>query len=289
MAERNTDNMIPTKGMHQLFDRDYFAINLPSSSTTKNLMTQTNCQAGWERENKEDNDNDAFAIGALVHAMILTPKAVETDFIRTAAIDRRTTAGKLAHDTLQKRAALSGARIVTDEQFSQASEMVDAVRRHPAATALIDAITGAEITIIGTMSGRPAKAKIDAIIDRPDGIMIIDLKTTISAAPNDFATSAARFGYFHQAAWYRAMVEEAMGRPVAEFVTIAIEKTAPYQVALYAYPEMAIEIASRRIPALVRRWWDIESGDRTGYAQTITELTPPRWWISQESDTHGND
>jgi hypothetical protein len=48
---------------------------------------------------------------------------------------------------------------------------------------------------------------------------------------------------------------------------------------VYRVPFHAIETADRRIDELVERWWQVAEGDRTGYALTIQELEPPRWWL----------
>jgi hypothetical protein len=272
---------IPAKGIHSIPDQEYFAIDLPSSSSTKTLLSGTNAHLAHERENPRE-DTDAFTLGAFVHAMLLAPESIETDFIRVGDIDRRTKAGREEWETVQRRASLTGARVITRALVEQGEAMRDAVLSNPAAAALIHTAHEREATVIGEICGRPAKAKVDGIIRfAGDRCVVLDIKTTESASPRDFGASAAKFGYFHQAAFYRRLVEQAIAT-MDEFVIVAIEKKPPYLTAVYRIPDIAIEVADRKLDALVERWWVVRGGDRTGYPQTVTELEPPRWWLAND-------
>lgn len=268
----------PAAGLHRLPDAEYFSIDLPSSSSTKTLLTGTNAHLAAERENPRE-ENDAFTLGAYLHALLLDPESIETNFIALGDIDRRTKEGKSEWESAQRRASLSGARIITRPLVQQATAMAQAVRENPAAANLLNTLTEREITIIGEIEGRPAKAKVDGIVRLPDGCFVVDVKTTESAAPRDFAASAAKFAYFHQAAFYRRLVEQNVG-VMGDFIIIAVEKKAPYLTAVYRLPFQAIEIADRQIDELVERWWQVAEGDRTGYALTIQDLQPPLWWFN---------
>lgn len=281
----------PTNGIHSLSDRDYFAIDLPSSSTTKTLIGRPNAALAWERANPKDDDNEAFAIGAFAHAMILAPESISENFIITGKIDRRTKEGKAEADALARRASLSGARIITDEQAALATAMAEAVQNHPVASALLSHAKHREITIITDIVGRPAKGKIDALAHKertaltPGATIVIDIKTTASADPREFAASAAKFGYFHQAAWYRRLVEAEYGHGgtlVDDYVIIAVEKNAPHLVAVYRVPPVAIEVADRKIDELVARWWMVKEGDASGYPEQLTDLVAPPWWLAAD-------
>jgi len=274
--------MIPRNGLHALPDPTYFALDLPSASGTKPLIHGTNAHLAHERASPRV-ETEAFAIGAMVHALLLAPETVATGFIPLGRVDRRTTAGKAEWADAQERAAATGARIITEEQAAQAQAMADAVRANPAAARLIDSLTHRETTVIGEIIDRPAKAKVDGIIQLDDAAIIVDLKTTQSAAPGDFASSAAKFGYFHQAAWYRRLVEQAIG-VVDDFLIIATEKAPPHLCAVYRLSALAIQQADERIDALAERWWSVHDGDRTGYPQTIQQLDPPMWWVRNTND-----
>ena len=60
-----------------------------------------------------------------------------------------------------------------------------------------------------------------------NAIIIVDYKTTQSCHPDSFVGSIKKYGYQHQAAWYKRGFEKA-GFDVREFVFVAQEKTSPY-------------------------------------------------------------
>ena len=270
----------PPIGIHRLTDTEYFGIDLPSSSSTKTLLTGTNAHLAHERETPRE-ENDAFTLGAYLHALLLDPESIAANFIALGDIDRRTKDGKAEWESAQRRAGLSGARIITRPLVEQATAMAQAVRENPSAASLLNTLSDRETTIIGEIAGRPAKAKVDGIVRLAGACIVLDVKTTESARPTDFAASAAKVGYFHQAAFYRRLVEQNIG-VLDDFVIIAVEKKAPYLTAVYRIPFHAIETADRRIDELVARWWEVAEGDRTGYALTIQELEPPRWWLGND-------
>jgi hypothetical protein len=272
---------LPT-GFHKLNDRDYFEIELPSSSQTKILLEGTNAHLAHSRAQPRE-ENDAFAVGAYTHALLLQPEQIENDFIVIAKLDRRTKEGKAAWESAQRRAELSGARIITDEQVTLGRAMADSVLANDAASRILSRLTLREITVIGDIGGRPAKAKVDGIATIDHATIIVDIKTAQSIHPRTFATAAATYGYYHQAAFYRRLVEQTV-ESVQDVIVIAVEKDAPHLCAVYRLPDAALEIADRRIPELVDRWWYVAHGDCTGYAPTIHELTPPTWWMNATND-----
>lgn len=276
---------VPPTGLHHLSDADYFSIDLPSSSQTKTLLSGTNAHLAFDRATPRA-DTDAFALGAYVHALLLAPESIESGFVKAGTIDKRTTAGKAEYAALVSRAERLNARIITAELVWQAEEMAASVRANPSARALLDALTEREVTVIGEIAEQPAKGKVDGIIRLPNfnACAIVDLKTTESASAFDFASSAAKFGYYHQAAFYRRLVEQTVA-VVDDVIVIAVEKKAPYLCAVYRIPVVAIETANAKIDGLVKRWWDVHDGDVTGYPTDITPLTPPRWWMSAANDS----
>lgn len=268
------------EGIHKIPDAEYFAIDLPSSSATKVLINGTNAHLAHERREPRE-ENDAFTLGAYVHALLLDPDSIETNFIRLGEINRRTTVGKEAWESAQRRAETSGARVITRDLVQQADAMAESVRANQSAAALLRCLTHREITIIGTIGEDRAKCKVDGIVEDGASCVLLDIKTTESASVRDFANSAAKFGYFHQAAFYRRLAEQHIA-VVDDFVIVAVEKKAPYLCAVFRVSSMGIEIADRLIDQLVSRWWDVKRGDNTGYSMQVQDLDPPRWWSIPE-------
>ena len=264
-------------------DREYFAIDLPSSSSTKTLLTGTNAHLAWERENPRE-ETEAFAIGAYTHALLLDPESIAANFIAIDKIDRRTKEGKAEWESIQKRAALNGSRIINREQIDLATAMADAVQAHDYAKRILSMCSMREVAMFGEIDGMACKGKLDAVFVDGSNVMIVDIKTTQSASESGFSSSAAQYGYAHQAAFYRLLCE-ANGLHMDEFLFIAVEKNAPHLTAVYRIDETAVEIAARKIPELVRRWYAVKAGDRYGYHEGIKTLRLPRWWMLNETET----
>ena len=270
------------KGLHRIKDAEYFAIDLPSSSATKNLLTQTNAHLAYERANPKSDDSPALAIGALVHAIVLQPESIVEDFIRVGRIDRRTREGKAEWEAVQKRAALNVSRILTDDEWREAEAIADGVLQGPSiARALLGSLTDREVTVIGEIDGKPAKAKMDGLVidPRDNSVVVVDLKTAQDASPSAFASACAKFGYAHQQAWYSALLES-LGYDVTDFVFLAVEKAAPHLTALYRIDDFAIEVARKKMINLCRRWWQVSEGNNEGYPQVISTVEMPRWWLN---------
>jgi hypothetical protein len=265
-------------------ESEYHAIDLPSASALKVLDSQTNAHLAHQRSNPRD-ESDAFALGSYLHAIVLTPQLAETAFVVAPRVDRRTKEGKAAWEDATRRASLLGATLIGEDAAAQAQAMADAIRRHPVAGPIISAQGMREVTCIGRVGGRLAKARFDALLDvqtSPDTTttIIVDLKSTLSAAPREFSRSATQFGYWLQAAFYWRLA--AQFREVDDFIYLAVEKDAPHLVAAYRVPQLALSIADARIDKLVDRWWAVKAGDATGYEERITELEPPTWWTEQQ-------
>src|SRR5690606_3844366 len=64
-------------------------------------------------------------------------------------------------------------------------------------------------------------------------VYISDLKTTRDVSPGLFATDAAKMMYHMQMAYYKDGVEQVLGQQVEAVALIALEKKAPYNVAVY--------------------------------------------------------
>jgi exodeoxyribonuclease VIII len=276
---------IPPAGIHRLTDRQYFALDLPSSSTTKVLLGAPNAKLAYERDNPRE-DTDDLTVGAYVHALCLDPDSVDDNFLMVGEINRRTKEGKAEWDAVQSRAERTGARVLTADLREKGELMAHSVLNHPSATAILRAANEREVTVIGDIGGLPAKAKIDAIASVLNGdgsvdTVVIDIKTTQSADPRTFAADAAKFGYFHQAAWYTRLLRQHR-TCCEEFVIIAVEKNPPYLVAVFRIPSVAVSVADHKIDAVAERWWAVQAGDRTGYPQDIVELEPPKWWLIGE-------
>jgi len=164
---------------------------------------------------------------------------------------------------------------LSGEDFLGCIECVNAVRAHPAAAKLLD---GGERE--GSMFWKdgqfnvPCKARFDAM--NRGGL--IDLKTTVNAAPEEWGKQAANLLYHLQAAHYMNGAEAALNATPEFFAFVCVESDAPYAVACYVLPGAAIS-AGRVLCniALERYAQALQAGVWPGYSPTIDVVPFPKW------------
>ncbi len=162
-------------------------------------------------------------------------------------------------------------------------QVFEAVQQHADAKALLDAPGDYQPVIHWTdeATGVDCKAKLDKLL--ADRRFIIDLKGMESADPEDFAKSAANFGYHRQAAMYQDAVE-ALGFPRPKFVFIVCEKVAPWRVETIELDEEFVELGRRQVRRALETYAScLARGEwrREKFGQTHT-VEAPGWALAQE-------
>jgi len=187
----------------------------------------------------ERPDTPAMRLGRLAHAIVLgTP----TGPIWTG--DRR---GKAWGDFKEQH---QGEDIVTDSEYSTATEIAAAINANPEAHALVaetpDQPMFFERTLHFAFAGRACRATPDVF----DALTLTELKSTYDASPARFPFHAIRMGYHAQIAWQKDAIRAA-GLPVPERLSIvAVETRPPYAVAVFGVTPRAEDFGRR----LYRTW-----------------------------------
>jgi exodeoxyribonuclease VIII len=217
----------------------------------------------------------AMRLGSLVHCAVLEPEELGKRY--GVCAPRNTKAGK----EQAERMAAAGIEAVTGSDMELALAMADAVRSHQAAAELLrngkaeqsfwwdDAATGLRCKC------RP---------DWYDGATVVDLKTTTDAGPG-FARSVATFRYHVQASHYLAGLHGA-----ERFVFIAVEKTAPYAVAVYELDAAAMAAGDELRQRDMRVIADCQvTKEWPGYGNTIQSLSLPSWALTANPTITSDD
>lgn len=214
-----------------------------------------------------------FDFGEAAHLAILQPEEFEASVYR-GPDDRRGNKWKDAEEFC----SIEGKLLLTSGDFDKVLTIRDAVH----ADAWINSIvTGGERMIEASgywtdpETGVTCRCRPD--LYRADLKVMIDVKSTASAAPADFAKSVVNYGYHAQEAFY-SDGWRALGQPVDAFVFIAWEKEAPFAKAVYELPPSIVtegrEIITRTLPVYAEC-------DRTNhwpaYADGVQELSFPKW------------
>lgn len=253
----------------------------------------------WAKENRRPA-TESQMLGTLVHSMVLEPHTVEQDFTIINPLlrpeptkDFRSMENKAWKQALLEEASLHGRQIVDAEIYEQAKAMADSVLSNPVIKSLLEkAVIEKGIQWKDPMTGLMCKGRPDAYV--PDKDLIIDLKTTISAHPNDFQRSLWNYRYHEQAAFYSMGLKAIHGTDkYNRFLFIAVENKAPYCSANYFLSPAALDtgwVTCQSLLALHKECvtnndWSKGYEVRADHKSGIMDLDLPQYaYMKQEND-----
>lgn len=216
----------------------------------------------------EKPQTKALLMGTLAHLAILEPEKLDAAFVvKPADIDLRTKDGKAW------RASIGTTPVLDQGDADALMGMRDAVAEHEAAQALLrGASYEVSLWAEDEATGLPIKGRIDAI---GNGV-IADVKTCEDASAPGFGAAAARFLYDLSAAHYCTLAN-ANNMAVERFYWIAVEKAAPFAVAVYEPSEEVLARGYRLAEAALKRVAECcESSEWPGYPSSAV-LQYPAW------------
>ena len=221
---------------------------------------------------KPQQPTPAMKLGTATHCAILEPDLFNAGYVAIPeGIDRRTTAGKQAYAEL----LATGAEIVAADDMARIMNMACSFRDNTISRALFERKHEVEQSIYATVNGVSCKCRPDFIAD--DGLLVMDVKTTKNASPDEFGKSAWNLGYHVQAAFYRRVISAATGT-TPDFIFGCVESEAPHLVAYYSTPQYLLDYADGLIDTLLERYAEcLASGKWPGYVAEIEmqELSIP--------------
>lgn len=253
-------------------NEDYHAAHGISSSDLKKIWATT--PAHWKHyKDHPEPATEAMNLGTAVHALVLEPDLAEGMIAVAPKVDRRTKIGKATWEDFQIESA--GKLVVTEDQWAKARAMAEKVMAHPQAR---EALSGgaAEQSVFTEHHGHILKA-------RPDhwtGPLLSDLKTTADASPDGFQRQAAKLAYHIQAAYYLHVCSQ--HAPAEDFVFIAVENFAPFEVACYLLDDDALAIGRDHMHEALQTLLQAKrSGHYPGYSSSVELLGLPGWMVAR--------
>ena len=263
-----------------------------------------------EREPEEDKDH--FRQGSAAHCAVFepnefdkryefcktpeaanAPKYSKDDLLRLAEEKEVKVAKAAPKDVIISAIRKAGHEVITYEDYLatlgkdgkiilQVSEYDlvcrwrDAVHKHPAARMLLSkGIAEKTFFFNDPTTGAPCKVRTDWFEENG---FIIDLKTTVSAHPNEFGKSVVNYRYDVAGAFYQDGFQAATGIKPEGFIVIAVEKTAPYNVGVYIMPENVVDRGRRLYSANLQTYMECkERGRWPGYSDFVEPITLPAW------------
>jgi hypothetical protein len=174
-------------------------------------------------------ETDALRIGRVLHKLILEPERAEGDIRVILNGDRRTKAGKEAHNAFLETLP-PDALTVSEAEMARCRTIQKLVLGHEAVQKILSQGVAEVAGVYEDREGDVFKIKPD--YRREDGI-IVDLKTTTDVSARAFAHQALKYHYCLQAAFYLEIASLISQTPYTQFIWIVVEKEPPHDIALY--------------------------------------------------------
>lgn len=251
-----------------------------SKSGLWTIYNQTPAHFRFPPEKKETAQSQAIKdLGSAIHAAILEPDLFERDFIRGPE-DRRGNKWK----DLVEVATLDGKTVLVEAAYDEALAVRDMVHRNAWINAILtqgDGVNEASGYAADPVTGELRRVRPDRY--RRDLRVMIDVKSTESAAAEKFKRSVTAYGYHAQEAFYTDVWQD-LGQPVDGFVFIAFEKKSPYAVQVFELPPAIVEEGR----AIMRKALDTyaechRKNAWPGYADGVQELGGFERWQYRET------
>ena len=224
-------------------------------------------------KNPKIEDSPALQFGSLVHEFVLLPHIAEARYRPKANVDGRTKEGKAVRDWEASLAAQQGVKFITESDYNAAVSIAASVRAHLGASALLAGGVAETAGIVSDFLGVNCRIKPDYRTDS----YIVDLKTCYDARPEQFCKSALAYQYQVQAALY-VDVAEAIDGKKRDFYWVAVEKDAPYAVAVYKASEEMLEHGRRLYQGAIKLYKDCAGVDMwPAYSELPLILELPGW------------
>lgn len=267
----------PTPGVYDgIPEADYHGDkdSLSVSGAKKLLPPSCPARFKWELENGQQH-KAVFDFGSAAHKAVL---GVGADVAIIRHDSYRTTAARAERDDAYARGAIP----VLEEEAKRVDGMVQALKAHPTAAALLDPAKGKpeqSAYRIDPDTGTRLRCRFDWLPDSDGGRLVIpDYKTAASAEPGAFSRSAATFGYHMQAAWYADMAEHLGLAEDASFVFIVQEKVAPYLVSVVELDSEAVDTGRRRYREAIDLYAECKRNDVwPSYTAGVELISLPAW------------
>jgi hypothetical protein len=212
-------------------------------------------------------DSSAQDKGTAVHSAILGGK-------RVTFYPELTAAGKSAPRNGSKweafQAENTGALILSRSEYDDVSRIIESVRNHKDAMALLGGVR--EETILFDMMGLECRTTPDA---RAPGI-VTEFKTCRTSDPRRFTMQSFWMSYHAQCAFHLEGVRRAKLDKDPTSYIVAVETAAPYPVTVFRVTAKAIEHGNKQLRLWMEQLKACLAADQwPAYAQSCVDLDVP--------------
>lgn len=217
-------------------------------------------------------ETSAMRLGTLVHRAVLEPQ-LWGDYTMVYGGDSRR--GKEWSEFTAEWGSTH--EIVTASELRTVNAIRDAIRRHPAAGALLAEPGDSELSLYGHIMGVSCKARADRITNSG---RLLELKTTGgSVSPRAFSRVCHDYQYHGQVAMYCDLAELQLA------TIIAVSTRAPHDVAVYTVTADVMELGRALVSECLEAYNTCMESGQWGCAYPLPmELTYPSWVYGSEGD-----
>lgn len=211
--------------------------------------------------------------GQAIHIAVLEPNTFENRVMQGPP-DRRGNAWK----DFQAEATNTKRILLTQGMYESTLALRDALHDNARLNAIV---TGGKPEIehsgywTDPATGELCRCRPD--LYRADLNLILDLKSTVSAHPDDFRRSVIRYGYHSQEAFYTDGYD-ALGRKDTAFVFLAFEKEEPFAFGLYELPPSIVDEGREIMRSAMKTYSACRKANRwPAYGEDVQELSFKHW------------
>ena len=258
-------------------------------SSTLKLMTERSPAHAWREICHPRKPTGALEFGQAIHCAVLEPERFEKDYVARPKIDRRTKAGKTEWAEFEDEHKHK--EIINLDEFEGCLQIRAAAARHPTISRIMLGQGANEVSAIyqDRDTGTPCKIRPDRLVMCDGNSFCVDLKSCLSAEPRAFAQACQRFGYASQAAMYleglNTLSPLALNANPRRHIWIAVEKSPPWEMAVYELDERGLEHGHREHKRQLATYATaIETGIWEGYPTDVQPLSLPRWATYEEDE-----
>ena len=248
--------------------RSHSALNYSSAKSL--LKSPKHFQASLKRKVEPSQE---MLMGTAIHEAVLEGKS-PSYIVRPEGMDGRTKEGK------EWKAQNAGKIILSQEEDAGVRNAIKAVRENADVQYLLSLCKQREIGIVHNYNGVEIKGRLDAHgQDEAGKPIILDLKTTSSADPEDFGRKVFGLKYATQCAWYQSLLALELGLEESPaWFWMVVETQEPFDVVLYQPPEEALEIGRAQMKHCIDTYKTcLATGKWPGYSKGILSLEVPVW------------
>lgn len=251
-----------------------------SSTTIKKYGDTVPAKIYYDECYPPERDESAYALGTLVHALVLEPHLVASSVAIAPTVNKRTKEGRATLDKFY--ADNAGKTIVSETDYEQGLLMAQAINNDPTAARLLSNTANEYSIFWQHESGELLKVRFDAA--NPAYKLLVDIKTTQNASFDEFQRTILKYGYHISAAMYLLGVNSCpdlladLGVDRFEgFTFVCVEKTPPYLVACYELSADFLDIGAGEFEANLDRMMTAKAAHYPGYTNALRVISPPPW------------